>query len=354
VSVDVIHIPRHVDVVQIAEEDHVHVTWSALELSEPSSACPWLPEGAYFVQAGQAGAGRAELPSFDGRWWSVLAVWDQDPHERVQDWPVAGDGLHAAWHVVLAAAAYRGDAVLSGGRRPFAALPARGKVAGAATVITLAGLGADQARGQVPLTFAVLGDYGVGIESDAESSRRQRRVAEVVERLVVDRAARFVVTTGDNVYEGERGRSGTGSGATDGDWWSSFYAPYRYTISRVPIYPALGNHDSSDSEQSDDRQQMYDNFHTASRFAGNDDPSSVDPGLHYVVRWGADVELVAVDTSQASDLEAHRYFQNPKHQRWLQEAFHRPGPRWRIRGCRRRCAAACGQPWVSLFGAEWA
>lgn len=182
----------------------------------------------------------------------------------------------------------------------------------------------------VPLTFAVLGDYGVGIESDAESSRRQRRVAEVVERLVVDRAARFVVTTGDNVYEGERGRIGTGSGATDGDWWSSFYAPYRYTISRVPIYPALGNHDSSDSEQGDDRQQMYDNFHTASRFAGNDDRSSVDPGLHYVVRWGADVELVAVDTSQASDLEAHRYFQNPKHQRWLQEAFHRPGPRWRI------------------------
>lgn len=136
----------------------MHVTWSALDLSEPSSACPWLPEGASLVQAGQAGAGRAELPSFEGRWWSVLAVWDDDPSERVQEWAVAGEGLHAAWHVVLAPAAYRGDAVLSGGRRPFASLPTRGKVAGAAAVITLAGLGGDQAREQEFFErFVVLG-----------------------------------------------------------------------------------------------------------------------------------------------------------------------------------------------------
>src|SRR5215217_5637293 len=35
-----------------------------------------------------------------------------------------------------------------------------------------------------PLTFLALGDYGVGIGSDSESSRRQRRVAEVLDRLV--------------------------------------------------------------------------------------------------------------------------------------------------------------------------
>lgn len=126
----------------------MHVTWSALELSEPSSASPWRPEGASFWQAGQAGAGRAEMPAFDGVWWSVLALWDEDPSSRVETWPIAGDGLRAAWHVVLDPVSYRGDAVLSGGRRPFDELPDRGKVTGAAAVITLAGLGRDAERTQ--------------------------------------------------------------------------------------------------------------------------------------------------------------------------------------------------------------
>ena len=180
-----------------------------------------------------------------------------------------------------------------------------------------------------PAVFAVLGDYGVGVASDSESSRRQRRVAEVVECMVTEHGARFVVTTGDNVYEGERGRVGALSGAADSDWWSSFYAPYRYVISRVPVYPAVGNHDTSDSEQSDDREQMYDNFHTATRFP-DEGRASVGPGLHYRVGWGADVELVAVDSSESSELGAHRYFQDPKHAHWLRETFGRSGPRWRI------------------------
>ena len=183
---------------------------------------------------------------------------------------------------------------------------------------------------RAPLTLAVLGDYGVGIESDSESSRRQRRIAEVVQRMVDVDGASLLVTTGDNVYEGERGRVSAGSGASDEDWWSSFYAPYRYVVSRIPVYPAVGNHDTSDSEQSDDRDQMYDNFHTATRFTGSDGRSSVGPGLHYRVGWGADVELVAVDSSQASGLEAHRYFQDHKHLDWLRETFARSGPRWRI------------------------
>ena len=135
------------------------VTWTALELAAPSDVCPWQPEGATFTQAGQAGAGRAEMPTFEGRWWSVLALWDEDPSERVGEWPVGGDVLRAAWHVVLAPASYRGDAVLSGGRRPFDGLPERGKVSGAAAVITLAGIGADGARTREFLeSFAVHGE----------------------------------------------------------------------------------------------------------------------------------------------------------------------------------------------------
>ena len=121
------------------------VTWTALELARPRSASPWLPDGALHAQAGQAGAGTAELPSFTGLWWSVLATWDDAEVERASEHPT-GDDVLAAWHVVLAPASYRGDARLAGGARPFDALPACGKVSGAAAVITLAGLGADAER----------------------------------------------------------------------------------------------------------------------------------------------------------------------------------------------------------------
>ncbi len=81
------------------------VTWSALELSEPSRSSPWLPTGAAHVQAGR---GRAGLAVFDGLGGSVLAAWDEAP--LVQDWPVEGAGLRAAWHVLLEPVSYRGDA----------------------------------------------------------------------------------------------------------------------------------------------------------------------------------------------------------------------------------------------------
>ncbi len=119
------------------------VTWTALELSTPRATCPWVPDGATYAQAGQAGAGTADMPTFAGTWWSVLATWDDA--EQAAAHPVADD-VRAAWHVVLAPAAFRGDALLAGGSRPFAALPARGKVQGAAAVITLAGMGPDRAR----------------------------------------------------------------------------------------------------------------------------------------------------------------------------------------------------------------
>jgi tartrate-resistant acid phosphatase type 5 len=93
-----------------------------------------------------------------------------------------------------------------------------------------------------------MGDYGVGMRADAESSRRQRRIAEVLERLVADHEVRFVLSLGDNVYQGEQGRVDQEGGGEDDDWYSSFFQPYRLAIARVPIFPAIGNHDSADSE----------------------------------------------------------------------------------------------------------
>lgn len=179
--------------------------------------------------------------------------------------------------------------------------------------------------------FVALGDYGVGIRSDSEPSRRQRRVAEVLDHAVSDLDVRFVVSLGDNIYQGEDGRVDDESGGEDDDWYSSFFAPYRYALARVPFYPTIGNHDTSETESSDDRAQLEDNFHLDERFHRAGDEASVEPGLFYRVRYGRDVELVCIDTSLDNDDEqVHRYFQAPEHQQWLAETFRPRGLRWQI------------------------
>ena len=58
--------------------------------------------------------------------------------------------------------------------------------------------------GGTPLVrFVAMGDYGVGIKSDSESSRRQRRIADVLDELVRNHDVRFVLSLGDNIYKGE-------------------------------------------------------------------------------------------------------------------------------------------------------
>ena len=182
-----------------------------------------------------------------------------------------------------------------------------------------------------PARFVALGDYGVGIRSDSESSRRQRRVAEVVDAAVTDLDARLVISLGDNIYEGEDGRVDDESGGEDDDWYSSFFAPYRYALARVPFFPAIGNHDTSDTESSDDRAQLEDNFHLRERFRDDGDRASVEPGLFYRLHYGRDIDLVCVDTSlDSADESVHRFFQAPEHADWLADAFAAGGPRWVI------------------------
>jgi heme-degrading monooxygenase HmoA len=118
----------------------MHVTWTTFQLDTPTPICPWVPVGARFTQAGYSGAGPFPVSSFDGRWWSVLAVWDDERIARSSG-PAPGDVAGSAWHVVLEPVSYHGDASLSGGARPFDGLPRTGKTEGASVVITLAGLG---------------------------------------------------------------------------------------------------------------------------------------------------------------------------------------------------------------------
>jgi tartrate-resistant acid phosphatase type 5 len=182
-----------------------------------------------------------------------------------------------------------------------------------------------------PVRFVALGDYGVGVRADVESSRRQRRIADVLERLVAEHDVRFVVSLGDNIYQGEQGRVDQEGGGEDDDWYSSFFQPYRLAIARVPVFPAIGNHDTADTEGSDDRAQMEDNFHLRERFHHGEETASVMPGLFYRLRYGADLELVCLDTSLDSEQEEiHRYFQAPHHREWLRSAFDRRETGWLI------------------------
>lgn len=173
-----------------------------------------------------------------------------------------------------------------------------------------------------PLTFAAIGDYGIGVQADGERGERQLRLAAALDRAVEHGGVHLVLTLGDNIYLGAEDTA-SGTGAEDDDWYFSFYEPYRWTMARVPVYPAVGNHDASDTEASDDREQLADNHYTALRFqpsvAGG--RASVDPGLLYRFGYGAGVELVCLDTSEASDLPERRFFAHPRHRRWLDETF---------------------------------
>jgi len=91
-------------------------------------------------------------------------------------------------------------------------------------------------------TFAVIGDFGVGIKE--EGDREQRQIAEALEKAVDKHDVRLVLTTGDNIYR---------NGDEDDDWYFTYYQPYRYLLNRVPVYPSIGNQDAGETESRDDR-----------------------------------------------------------------------------------------------------
>ena len=192
---------------------------------------------------------------------------------------------------------------------------------------------------QGPFTFMVLGDYGTGIKKSSPK-RRQREVAEAMQAVFDTTDVRLIITAGDNIYAGARilglPITASNTGDEDDDWFFTFFQPYRYMINRVPVYPCIGNHDTAETEDHDDRDQLLDNLYLRERVASDEasGQASIDPGLFYRFRYGRDVEFICIDTSKEGFFRGKRLYEYPKHWSWIEQTFASDGGfKWRIPFC---------------------
>ena len=185
-----------------------------------------------------------------------------------------------------------------------------------------------------PFTFAVIGDFGTGVRKPSTAIKRQREVAEALHAATDRHGIRLILTTGDNIYASRRFLLWTeDSGGEDDDWFFTFFQPYRYAINRVPVYPSIGNHDTAETEETDDREQVMDNFYLRERLMSAEaaGEASVGPGLFYRFRVASDVEFVAIDTSKEHFFRRGRLFEYPKHLDFVRSTFDPASAiRWRI------------------------
>jgi hypothetical protein len=190
-----------------------------------------------------------------------------------------------------------------------------------------------------PFSFIVIGDFGTGIRKPSTAVRRQREVAAALQQAAIEHDARLILTTGDNIYAAGRFLLWTkDSGGEDDDWFFTFFQPYRYVINRMPVCPSIGNHDTRETEETDDREQVLDNFYLRERLATEEAAgrASLGPGLFYRFKVAADVEFVCIDTSKEHFFRFGRLFEYPKHREFLERAFPAgggDGVRWRIPFC---------------------
>jgi len=70
------------------------------------------------------------------------------------------------------------------------------------------------------LTFAAIGDFGVGVKTDS-LNRRQQQIADALRYAFDTQDVRLVITTGDNIYAGSKlfGLPIGATGDEDDDWF---------------------------------------------------------------------------------------------------------------------------------------
>jgi hypothetical protein len=131
-----------------------------------------------------------------------------------------------------------------------------------------------------PYRFLAFGDLGRGTTA-------QRRIAARVDSLNAD----LVLLTGDIIYE-------------SGEPWNFtpyYFDIYRPTLSRIPFYPSLGNHDT----YYDGGLSYLDQYHLPSNNpAGTERYYSFDYGNAHFVALDVTVENSSPDPAQVSWLDA--------------------------------------------------
>jgi hypothetical protein len=186
-------------------------------------------------------------------------------------------------------------------------------------------------------TFMVMGDFGTGIRRSTPT-RRQYEVSQAMQLAFEQHDVRMIITTGDNIYAGSRilGIPIGATGAEDDDWFFTFFQPYRYIVNRIPVYPCIGNHDTAETEDRDDREQLLDNLYLRERIASDEASgrASLDPGLFYRFRYGRDVDFICIDTSKEDFFRGKRLYEYPKHWEWINQTFvPDPAARWKFAFC---------------------
>ena len=106
----------------------------------------------------------------------------------------------------------------------------------------------------------------------------------------------------------------------------------------MPVFPSIGNHDASETEERDDRAQVEDNFYLRERLVGGEESAgraSFCPGLFYRFRYGSHIEFVCLDTSKEDFFRGRRLFEYPKHWDFLEKSFQEDqrAAMWRIPFC---------------------
>jgi len=161
------------------------------------------------------------------------------------------------------------------------------------------------------LTYFVIGDWGNASSAQYALAGRMEQERKLLE--ATDSPVRFVLSTGDTIYAG---------GGADRDWDNKFFMPYASTLSSIPFYSVLGNHDGNESESSWDLPAFLDNFFSP---AG---PMS----RYYHFRFADLAEFFALDstTNQHPGRTYPAYLQDGDQSRWLAEELKQQPSPWRI------------------------
>ncbi len=150
-----------------------------------------------------------------------------------------------------------------------------------------------------PFDFFVFGDSGRGsrVQYDLAARMTARQPP-----------ADFLVHTGDVVYpDGDRD-----------DYNAKFFAPYRGLLSRIAIYPSVGNHDLSDGDDAAPYRAVFS--------LPKNGPADLLPDRNYWFDYGM-ARFAIIDSNLPEPVLRDKVAP------WLREVLADPAPRWKFVVC---------------------